>query len=125
MVKEEMKKYVFELAKLLDDKKAEDIVILDFEDRNDVTDFMIICHADSMIQIKALAEYVEKKMSKAGIKPMNRKTQQDNNPWILLDFVFVIVHIFHKQARNFYNIEKLWSDSRLIAYKPDLEPSSI
>ncbi len=120
-----MKKYVFELAKLLDDKKAEDVIILDFEGKNDVTDFMVICHAESNTQIKALADYVEKKMSDSGIKPMNRKSQQDENPWILLDFVFVIVHIFHKRARDFYNIEKLWSDSKLIAYKPDLEVSSI
>lgn len=104
-----MKKYVYDVAKLLDDKKAEDIVILDFEGEYDVTDYAIICNVDTQTQIKALSDYVERYMADNQIKAMNRNTVTANNPWVLLDFVFMIVHIFKTETREFYNIEKLWS----------------
>ncbi|MFW5799398.1 MAG: ribosome silencing factor [Spirochaetota bacterium] len=116
MTKEEMRKYVFDVAEMLNSKKAEDIVILDFNQNNDVTDYMIICHAETYLQIRALAKYVEDKMKDEGMKPLNRRTGLDNDPWILLDFVFLVVHIFEKETREFYNIEKLWADAEVINY---------
>lgn len=119
MTKKEIRDIVIEIAELLDDKKAEKIVILDFEDSNDFTDYMIICHAESKTQIRALANYIEDRMKDNGIKPYNQRKDMEENPWILLDYIFMIVHIFEKETRDFYNIEKLWSEARVISYGYD------
>ncbi len=118
MTKEEIRKYVFEIAELLDSKKAENIVILDFEEKNDITDYMIICSVDTLIQIRALTNIVEKKMNEHGIKTLNKTLEMEDNPWMLLDFVFVVVHIFETETRTYYNLEKLWSDAKLIEFQP-------
>lgn len=120
MTKVEIKKYVYDIAKVLSDKKAQEIIVIDFDDKNDITDYMIICHAESITHLRALANYVEEMVQKKyKTKTINRRTFNEKNPWILLDFVFVIVHIFEKETRNFYNIEKLWMDAKSMKFEID------
>ncbi len=112
----EIKQIVMDIAEILDEKKAEDIVILDFDGKNDFTDYMVICEAESFTQIKALSKYVDGMMRDKGIKPHSQFDDRGNNSWILLDYISVVVHIFQKEARQFYNLEKLWSEAIRIEY---------
>ncbi len=116
MTKKEIREIVLEIAELLNNKKAEDIVILDFEDNNDFTDYMVICHAESRTQLRALSKYVEDRMRDKGIKPISQKEGIENSTWILLDYIFMVIHIFEKETREFYNIEKLWSEAKVLGY---------
>ncbi len=117
MDKKDIKQLAMEIAGILDSKKADNIVIMDFEDKNDFTDFMVICDAESLTQVNALSKYVDNMMKDKGIKSYPQGNNVgNNNPWVLLDYVSIVVHIFQKETREFYNIEKLWSDAKIIEF---------
>lgn len=94
------------------DKKGEDVVSLDLRQITDaVADFFIICHGTSKVQVKAIADYViEKSKEYLGEKPWKQEGFE-NREWILLDYVDVVVHIFYKENRDFYQLEDLWDDA--------------
>lgn len=96
----------------IEEKKGKDIVQLDMRNlKNSVTDFFIICHGDSSRQADAIADTVEEfARKKTDQKPLHKEGSQHAN-WILLDYSDVIVHIFNKEYRDFYNIEGLWADA--------------
>lgn len=91
-------------------KKAIDVTIMDLRKLTDMADFFVICSADSDVQVKAIADAVADGTDKLGAAPWHQEglTQRQ---WVLLDFVDVVVHIFHKEARRYYNLEKLWGDA--------------
>lgn len=94
------------------DKKGNEIVTLDLRNLNDrPADFFIITHGDSTTQVKALADNVEKKTLENGIKLL-RKEGVKNSEWIIIDFADVLVHIFHREKRDFYQLEELWHDAK-------------
>lgn len=99
----------------LEDKKGKDIVVLDLSKINEaVTETFIICTGESNTQVNALAESVEKTVrEKTGEKPWHIEGKT-NAEWVLLDYVDVVVHIFQKNFRDFYNIEELWNDAEII-----------
>lgn len=99
------------IAALTLTKKAHDLVILDLRKLTTMTDYFVICSGDSDIQVKAIAETVNEEMEKHGARPWHRETGSAN--WILLDYVDVVLHVFQKQARSFYNLEKLWGDAAI------------
>ena len=74
-----------------------------------VTDFFVVCSADSDVQVKAIADAVEDGLAGAGIHPWHREAGSAN--WILLDYVDVVLHVFHKNTRAFYSLERLWGDA--------------
>jgi ribosome-associated protein len=92
-------------------KKAHDLVIMDLRTLTSMTDFFVICSADSDVQVKAIADAVEEGMEKEGSVAWHRESGSAN--WILMDYVDVVVHIFHRQTRAFYNLEKLWGDAKI------------
>ncbi|MEM9022423.1 MAG: ribosome silencing factor [Bacteroidota bacterium] len=96
----------------IEEKKGVDIAQLDLRKiSNAVSDFFVICHGNSNTQVKAIADAVVEEVWKAtGEKPWH-KEGLENAEWILLDFVDVVVHIFQKDAREFYNLEDLWADA--------------
>jgi ribosome-associated protein len=96
------------------DKKAEQIVMLDLRELPDaVADFFIICEADNTTQVKAIAEHIaETTREKCGEKPWHLEGLQ-NMEWVLIDYVDVVVHVFYKKMRTFYNIEQLWGDAKI------------
>ena len=105
----ELKSY--EIAcKAADDKKAWDIVTLDMSDSSLMADYFVICTASSTTQIKALADVCEKALKDAG-EPPHHVEGHRGGTWILLDFSSVVVHIFNEEAREFYDLERLWSDA--------------
>lgn len=94
---------------VLDAKKAHDIKILHVEDRTVVAHYFVICNGNSSTQVKALVNETEYKIGLRGLKPYNIEGK-DNNSWILMDYSNVIVHVFSREAREFYNLEKLYGD---------------
>ncbi len=103
-----------EIAKIaataLDDKKAQDIKILKTAEQTVLADYFVICHGTSSTHIKALVNEVDKALSEAGEPPVRREGLR-SDIWVLMDFGSVIVHVFTDEARKFYNLERLWSDS--------------
>ena len=97
------------IARLALTKKAYDIVAMDLRDLTTMADFFVVCSADSDIQARAVADAVDDGMRGEGHAPWHRET--GSAQWILLDFVDVVLHVFHKDTRGFYNLEKLWGDA--------------
>lgn len=95
----------------LDNHKAEDIQIISIRDLTVIADFFVIATGSSSTQVKALADYVEKELGEQGIKPMRVEGYPTAN-WILIDYGSVIVHVFYKETRDFYNLERLWKDGQ-------------
>ncbi|NTW31524.1 MAG: ribosome silencing factor [Bacteroidetes bacterium] len=103
------------IIKGIQKEKGKNIVSLNLKKiHNSVTDYFIICHGNSNIQVQSIAESIEAEVNKAvSLKPWHREGIQ-NAEWILLDYVDVVVHIFQENTRNFYNIEKVWADAEII-----------
>ncbi len=95
------------IANILYDKKAQDIVALNVKEMTVITDAMLIASGRSALQVKAIAEDVEDKMTEMGIEPTRKEGQQDGR-WVVLDYGTVLVHIFHTEEREFYRLDKLW-----------------
>jgi ribosome-associated protein len=99
-------------AELMLEKKAKDVVMLDIRKLTDVTDFFVVCSADSDTHLRAIADAVLDGATKHGIKPYRTEGWQGQT-WIILDFVEVVAHIFYKETREFYKIERLWGDAKI------------
>ena len=97
------------IAEVLDSKKARDIKILHVEDKTVLAEYFVICTGNSSTQIKALAGETEYRLGLRGVEPYGVEGR-DNNSWLILDFSNVIVHIFSREAREFYNLDKLYAD---------------
>ena len=104
------------IVKALDSKRAEDIRIIEIGDLTIVADYFVIANGTSSTQTKALAEEVEFKMSQLGIEP-NRTEGYQGATWVVLDYGDIIVHVFYKEKRDHYNLERLWSDGKDIDVK--------
>ncbi len=102
-----------EIVNILYSKKAHNIKMLHVTDQTVLTDYFVICTGNSNTQIKALADELDHKTSIAGLPPRSIEGFSEAS-WIILDYASVIVHIFNRESREFYNLEKLWSDSEVI-----------
>lgn len=94
------------------DKKGENIISLDLRKIPEASaDFFIVCEATSTTQIKAIADYVEYQLKKiCGETPYRHEGKQAAQ-WVLIDYINVVVHVMHPEARNFYKLEEMWSDA--------------
>ncbi len=97
------------IAEVLDSKKGKDIKVLYVEDKTVISEYFVICTGNSSTQIKALAGEVEHKLGLRGVDAYGIEGR-DNNSWLVLDYSNVIVHIFSREAREFYNLDKLYTD---------------
>lgn len=97
-------------ANILEDKKGQDILVLDIGQISVVADYFVIASGGSFIHTKALADEVEKKLLEQGLD-LRGKEGYDDGKWILLDFYDVVVHIFYKPEREYYMLERLWADA--------------
>lgn len=102
----------------IQEKKGNDIVRLDLREINSsVSDYFIVCNADSSTQVKAIADSVEDEIFKSTKQHPWRKEGFGNADWIILDYLDIVVHIFKTEKRDFYGIEDLWGDAETTTYK--------
>lgn len=98
-------------AEAASDKKAEDIVAINVAELLVVTDYFVIATGRTNIQVQAIADEIEEQMRVRGnIKPIGREGVSEGK-WVLLDYVDIVVHVFQPEERDFYRLEKLWSDA--------------
>ncbi|MGN6640052.1 MAG: ribosome silencing factor [Mucilaginibacter sp.] len=111
--------YLSELAIYgIQEKKGNDIIRLDLRNIfSSVSDYFVICNADSATQVKAIANSVEEEIYKATQQEPWRKEGLEYGEWILLDYIDVVIHIFRTDKREFYGIEDLWGDAEIKYYK--------
>ena len=95
------------------EKKAFDILVLDLRKRSDLTDFFIICSANSRMQVQAIADSVLDQVYESSHKLSSTEGYTSGN-WVVLDLVDVVVHVFHKDVRAQYDLERLWGDVPLV-----------
>lgn len=101
------------VVEALENKKTEDIKIVKVEGLTTITDYFVIATANSTTQVKAAADEVEFKLKQLGIEP-NKIDGYQNAEWIALDYFQVIVHVFNRDTREFYSLEKLWRDGSIV-----------
>ncbi len=101
------------IVKALDSKKADEITALEVGDLTILANYFVIASATSTTQVKALADEVEYRMQQAGITPKSIEGVGARD-WIVLDYIDVVVHVFHKDARDFYQLERLWADGKKV-----------
>ena len=111
---------VYELAKKIAElslvKKAENVVILDLRKLTTMTDFFVICSGDSDKQVMAITDAISDGLEEEKIKPWHTEGQ-NTGTWILMDFIDIVVHIFHKDSRDFYKLDELWGDAEITYIK--------
>ena len=96
-------------VRALDSKKAHDIKIIKVKDLTILANYFVIATGTSSTQVKALADEVEFRLKQQGREPKQVQGNNGSN-WIILDYSDVVIHIFYKETRDFYNLERLWSD---------------
>ena len=100
----------------LEEKKAEDIRVIDISRVSVIADYFIIANGTNTSQIQAMADEVEEQLYKAGY-PLKQKEGYHNANWVLMDFGDIIVHIFDKENRLFYDLERIWKDGSMVEPK--------
>ncbi|MBR4622244.1 MAG: ribosome silencing factor [Ruminococcus sp.] len=101
------------IIKALDSKRAEDIQLIGIKDLTIIADYFVIANGTSSTQTKALADSVEYELKQLGVEPVRQEGYAGAN-WIILDYNDIVVHVFYKETRDFYNLEKLWQDGEFV-----------
>ncbi len=113
-------KLAHRIAEFVLEKKGQDVLLQDLRGVTTMTDFFILCTVEVDVQAKAIIDHVTRELKKENIKPWHTEGQPGSN-WILMDFVDVVLHIFTPRTREYYALEKLWGDARLIEIKDEDE----
>ena len=113
MTDNKTKEFAVLAVEALEDKKAEDIAIIDISEVSVIADYFIIAGGNNKSQIQALSDVVDEKLGRAGL-PLKQIEGYNNANWILLDFGDIIVHIFDRENRLFYDLERIWCDGKKI-----------
>ena len=103
---------VKKIVKALDDKKGNDIEVIKIDELTIVADYFVIVTGNSNTHIRALADEVEYQLEEAGLKPDHVEGRATG--WVILEYSGVVAHIFTEEARNYYNLERLWEDASKI-----------
>ena len=94
------------------EKKAIDIIIIDVRKITTLTDFFVVCTSESEPQTRAITDHINERMKESGVKSWHTEGYQ-NLEWVLIDFVNIVVHVFSKGAREYYQFERLWADGKI------------
>lgn len=100
---------VLKMADILDKKGALDIQVLEVDHMTSITDYFLVASGRNVMSVRSLAEDLEDKLAEEDILPRRREGMRESR-WIVLDYANVIVHLFHPEERQYYNIERLWQD---------------
>lgn len=104
------------IVKAADNKKAFNIKVLDISKLTTISDYFVIASGNATTQVDAIANEIENKMEDRGYH-LQQKEGQKSSRWIILDYGDIIVHVFHKEDREFYNLERLWADAKDVDIK--------
>lgn len=108
-----IKELVTIAVRALEDKKAEELHIIDISEVSTIADYFIIANGTNKSQIQTLADHVEEALGRAGL-PLKQMEGYDTANWILMDYRDIIIHIFDKENRLFYDLDRIWRDGKLI-----------
>ena len=118
--KSDTKKTVLKCTNAALDKKAKNLIILKVKELSSFTDYFIICSGTSDRQVKGIAASIEETLKKSGIQPLGIEGENTGN-WVLMDYGDVIIHIFYEPTREFYDLERLWSDVPSMSVNEDID----
>jgi len=104
-------------ARAVDDKKALDIVVMDLRGISSFTDFFVICSGSSEPHLKAISSSVRSLARELSVRRPRHEDGSPESQWVAVDFSDVIIHVFQQEMREFYDLESLWKDARLIDWK--------
>ncbi|MFA4842907.1 MAG: ribosome silencing factor [Candidatus Omnitrophota bacterium] len=110
------------IAKLARLKKADKVAVLDMRSVSASFDYFVIMSGNSLRQVNALAEAIQEDLFKDRIKPLSKVSATDESGWVALDYASVVVHIFYKPMREFYSLERLWSDAKRVRIPSERKP---
>jgi ribosome-associated protein len=95
-------------------KQARDVVVLDVSEPLVICDYFVICSGSNDRQVRAIADEIERACREEGVRPIRREGEREAR-WILLDFIDFVVHVFHEEEREYYDLERLWRDAPVVA----------
>jgi ribosome-associated protein len=95
------------------DRKARHPLVLDLRGLSDATDFFLIASGDTDVHVRAIAEHVMTELEQTGVRPIGVEGEQAAR-WVLIDYIDLVVHVFHPVARDFYQLERLWGDAPMV-----------
>lgn len=108
------------IAEAMLEKKAENVCALDLKKIGTaITDWFVICNADSTTQVASIADNIEERMIEKCGRKVARMQGKENGFWVILDYLNIVVHIFQTEYRNFYRLEDLWADAERKEYKDE------
>jgi ribosome-associated protein len=99
------------------DKKASDVIILDVRELTSITDYFVLCSGNLDVHVKAITDAIQEGLEKEKIKVWHLEGYSALK-WVLLDYVDVVVHVFHREVRDFYGLERLWGDAVSVEVTP-------
>ena len=108
-------------AELAMERKAQELVVLDLRGISSATDYFLIGSGTSDVQVRAIADHIIEEMKKEGVRPGHVEGLEGGR-WVLIDYIDFVVHVFHPEARSFYQLEGLWGDARRLVVE-DAPPS--
>jgi len=107
---DELPQLVLRAVELCRDRKARDVHIMDLRGLSDATDFFLIATGDSEVHVRAIFEHIVEELDHEGVKPAGVEGASAGR-WVLIDYIDLIVHVFHPMVREFYQLERLWGDA--------------
>lgn len=109
-VKKTSQEFVEVAVAAVQEKKAQDVLVMDMQKTFPITDFFLIASGTSSTQVKAIADSIEEKMEEAGLPCLHKEGYREGR-WVLLDYGYFVAHVFVNEERQFYNLEQLWSSA--------------
>jgi len=107
------------ISELMLDKKAVDIIMIDVRKITTLTDFFVVCTSESEPQSRAITDHINQRMKEEGVKSWHIEGYEHLD-WVLIDFVHIVVHIFSKETREYYEFERLWADGKITHVKDEV-----
>lgn len=112
---------VLAAATAASEKKADRIVVLNVSEQLVITDYFMICSGNTERQVGTIAEEIERRLAKDhGVAPFRSEGERERR-WVLLDYVDFVVHVFHRDDRDYYDLERLWSDAPIVPFDREME----
>lgn len=106
-----MKEILKRIVNIIEDKKGEQTVVLDISEISSLADYFVISSANNINQLQAISDDLQELLEKEGLK-INKVEGAKNSSWVLLDFTDIVIHLFTKEDRIFYNLERIWADAK-------------